>query len=131
MPIPNQSHSHIVLNGPLRILRDRRDHPLRHRRARHYLQHLALGQKRIGQRELHRLRMALGENRARHARRAAPRQRELLADGNLRHTLDHHFFGNAFYFRRRGKRERHFDQIEKIKLPQECKRSASLASSDA
>ncbi len=91
----DQSEANVVGKRPFAMPRNGSDDGWRDLAAREHAQDLRFVQKRIVERNAEDLRVAFGEERAGHARRAAPRQRDLLPQRKLRKTGQQLLFGQA------------------------------------
>lgn len=115
----NQRQPDVVLTRPVRMMRDRPNHAFGNVRTRKDAQNLSLIQERIVQGESCSLHMPFRENSASNSGRAAARQSEFLADGEMWQSTQNHFLRRAANFRGSGRRKSKLHKIEKKEIAQE------------
>src|SRR5437773_1246888 len=116
--VTHQREAHVVSDGPFAVPHDRRNHRGGKLFARERPQNLRFREVRIVEDDRDDLRVAFGEQSARHARRAAARQRNFLAERQLWQSPEQLILGVELQFDWNRGRKRNLDEIHQIKIPE-------------
>ena len=116
----NQGDPNVVGAGPFAVMNDCQNDRSWNFPLRKNLQDLRFGQEWIVQNHGKHLRMGVSKERPGNASRAAPRQGDFLAEGDLGTPREHLLLGKAFQLRGDSRRKGKLHQVHQIKVADEA-----------